>query len=1375
MSSIHLKARQQRMRTHHILPGLVLILASALTSVAQRPQLVAQVGHESSVSDIAFSPNGQLMLTAGDDAAVLWDVATGREIRRFLGTTRQLEPFSKDARYVMTGYEQYTGYGKDFSSGWFTKTSEHLFDATTGLEVRFQALDSPGYWAVAISPDNRLVATADFQTNVVRLWDVATRNELLKVSAFTKEISGGIGFTKDGRYLLTVIEDEKNPATVLWDTSSGNQVHRFAGELLRESRDSRFILTLTRGIVHLWETGSGREIKSFGPFPRIESSYDWLARFSFDGNIVAIQPSGEYKQEKTVYVYETATGKELHRFIGSAPDFSPDGRFLLTLTSTKRPGSNDFEIDTAHVWELSTGKEYRNFSAEAAEFSPDGRFLVSLNYRNSYKESRIKPRLWDLATGEEALTFSAQDTVRIVRFSPDRRVVATVDKDERSIRLWDLATRKEIQNFKGRFTSGGFVISPDARWVVTVRSRYVEVKDPKGETYSEPRSSGKLWDLTTGQVVRHFEFKGDEISFSADSRLLLVEDGNASLRDVVTGEEIRRIDGRNPIFLPGSQRVATSDDHNLYVSDARTGRRIRAFAGRSSFPEATTTSEYFVNFSPDGRFGLTRSDSDPWLLSGLYDLKTGRVRVTKNEVEVNLAAVAFSSDNRSFLVTTQAFPDGGGGGDVCLHGLPQGEAIRCYEGLNNSVTAAALTPDNRFVVASGAGGITNIWNKNTRRLIRRLAGSFSKLSPDGMRVLTADQNRAHLWNINTGAELLSFEHSTAVGGIDFMRDGRFVLTSSSDSALRVWDSKSGKELCRLVSSPGEDWVVIAPDGRFDANNLDETKGLHWVTPDAPFSTLPLEIFMRDYYEPQLLGRLLKCHTDSANPCSREFKPVRDLSKLNRVQPEVRIVDVSPPDAEGYVNVTVQIREGSGSYSSGAKSETRTSQAYDLRLFRDGQIVGQWPRIPVANSVTTGDVASAPNPISDEILTWRQAHRIRPEDPGAKRDTSGFVTLPPFRVKLPRGKDAAEIQFTAYTFNEDRIKSETSKWQSPAAREPRKSGSLKGRTFVISVGVNAYENAEWNLKYAANDARQIRQMLLEKVSDAGDNQEVVPVSLISDYRLENGRAVVTEQSATKANFKAIIDILAGRNVDDATLSRIPDARKLTKAQPDDLVIVSFSSHGYADRQGNFFMAPYDIGAGSTREITRDLLRHFISSDELSLWLRDVDAGEMVLIVDACHSAASVQGEGFKPGPMGSRGLGQLAYDKGMRILTSTQSDDVALEAELTQQGLLSYALTHDGLRNGEADFRPRDRIVELTEWLAYAVDRVPRLYREVENKYRTLALNQLRDVRLGKGSQARLLVFSRNGRNSSFRRGSDQKPSLFDFTRNRKEIVLARIK
>jgi len=157
-----------------------------------------------------------------------------------------------------------------------------------------------------------------------------------------------------------------------------------------------------------------------------------------------------------------------------------------------------------------------------------------------------------------------------------------------------------------------------------------------------------------------------------------------------------------------------------------------------------------------------------------------------------------------------------------------------------------------------------------------------------------------------------------------------------------------------------------------------------------------------------------------------------------------------------------------------------------------------------------------------------------------------------------------------------------------------------------------------------------------------------------------------------------------------------------------------------------------------------------SEELSRWLRDMDAGELVLIVDACHSAAAVEGTEFKPGPMGSRGLGQLSYDKGMRILTATQADNVALEANKVRQGLLIYALLQDGLGAWKADYKPKDKSIMLAEWLGYGVERVPRLYEEV------------------KAGVVRGTFDPRELDNDKI-----QQPSLFDFARRRREVVLAR--
>lgn len=132
---------------------------------------------------------------------------------------------------------------------------------------------------------------------------------------------------------------------------------------------------------------------------------------------------------------------------------------------------------------------------------------------------------------------------------------------------------------------------------------------------------------------------------------------------------------------------------------------------------------------------------------------------------------------------------------------------------------------------------------------------------------------------------------------------------------------------------------------------------------------------------------------------------------------------------------------------------------------------------------------------------------------------------------------------------------------------------------------------------------------------------------------------------------------------------PVVDQLRKATPDDLVIVGFSGNGYANKQGRFYLLPSDSGENDLAEHeskNATILRKFVSSDELSQWLKDVDAGELAMIIDACYSAASVP-KGFKPGPMGDRGLGQLAFDKHMRILAATQADNVALESEKFGQG------------------------------------------------------------------------------------------------------------
>jgi hypothetical protein len=444
-----------------------------------------------------------------------------------------------------------------------------------------------------------------------------------------------------------------------------------------------------------------------------------------------------------------------------------------------------------------------------------------------------------------------------------------------------------------------------------------------------------------------------------------------------------------------------------------------------------------------------------------------------------------------------------------------------------------------------------------------------------------------------------------------------------------------------------------------------------------------------------------------------------------------------------VTVRVRVRTVTSSVQRDSTGRLRQSGVYDLRLFRDGQLVGSVPGI----RVTRQDGAGAKD---GDLAAWRNANQVKSDTPEVERvEPDGTMTVRFEHIPLPRRAGQRQVEFGAYAFNEDRVKSSTA--SSKFDLDPSVSAQ-PGNAYVITMGVNRTAGQAWDLTYAANDAREMSTVVSGALQRTGQFHSVSTIRLISDAAAPQ----LGEIAATKQNLRAVLDLLAGKYVGDPLRGEIGKAAEIRKAEPEDLILISVSSHGYADPQGIFHFVTADVT--EPQRITPQLDRDSLSTDELSGWLRDVDAGELVLIADACESETSVQSEGFKPGPMGSRGLGQLAYDKGMRVLAASKARESAFERDKIKHGLLTYALVTKGLKEGAADWRSANHVITMGEWLAYAEQEVPKLFAEGEAKGSVARRSggNARDVYHGKGKTP----------------PPYQQPILFDFNRRAVDTVIA---
>jgi WD40 repeat protein len=280
---------------------------------------------------------------------------------------------------------------------------------------------------IAISADGKK-ALSGSEDQTVRLWDVATGRELLRLRSVNEEILG-VAISPDGREAATAVKD----GTVrLWDLESGKQrlaikAHTERATVVAFTPDGRGVLSggWDRTLV-LWDVKTGEELLQLsGHGGRVTS----LA-ISGDGRIALSGGS-----DGIVHQWDLAAGREVRRLDGHVREvfgvaISRDGKRALSGGADR----------TVRLWDLGSGKVVKTFDGLdtapiGVAFAPDEHSIAAAcsQYRSGNKPLRI----WDVENGRVRTLGGATDTLWSVAFAPDGRFALTGSTDK-TLRLWRL-------------------------------------------------------------------------------------------------------------------------------------------------------------------------------------------------------------------------------------------------------------------------------------------------------------------------------------------------------------------------------------------------------------------------------------------------------------------------------------------------------------------------------------------------------------------------------------------------------------------------------------------------------------------------------------------------------------------------------------------------------------------------------------------------------------------------------------------------------------------------------------------------------------------------------------------------------------------------
>ena len=322
-----------------------------------------------------------------------------------------------------------------------------------------------------------------------------------------------------------------------------------------------------------------------------------------------------------------------------------------------------------------------------------------------------------------------------------------------------------------------------------------------------------------------------------------------------------------------------------------------------------------VAFSPDGMTLASGAQAWPWTVK-LWDVAT-RTSIGTLQDGGGIRSVAFSPNGATLA--------SGSTGTIKLFDVATRTNINTLTySMNPTVWDVAFSPDGNTLASGASDSAIKLWDVATGADIATLEHTSwvrsVAFSPNGTMLASAAGTLVRLWDVATRTNINTLEgHTYGVYSVAFSPDGATLASGSGDGTIRLWDVLTGKELAVFPSSSPS--VAFSPDGTMLASgSYDNTVEL-WDT--------------SEWTQPRL-HRLVKISGDN-----QQGTP--DAALANPLIVEARDQYGNPlPDAQ----VTFTVTAGEGQLSGWFTIEHATTDA-------DGRVELTFTLGPYAGTNTVG--------------------------------------------------------------------------------------------------------------------------------------------------------------------------------------------------------------------------------------------------------------------------------------------------------------------------------------------------------------------------------------------------------------------------------------